>query len=80
MIRWEPLELLKQMYGTSGIRIWTISSLLVCSTFAAGDIEELRQLTQDRRFFEAGARVVCRKPLDAIGVHCLAVLWPPDGT
>ena len=36
----------------SGIAMRTLNLLLICSTLAAGDLEPLRQLTQDKRFFE----------------------------
>ena len=37
---------------TTGIGLWGINFLLVCSTLAAGDLEALRQLQLDKRFFE----------------------------
>ena len=34
------------------IALWKLCLLLICSTLSAGDLDELRQLTQDKRFFE----------------------------
>jgi predicted aspartyl protease len=48
-------------WGTTslnGIVMRTINLLLVCSTLAAGDLETLRQLTQDKRFFELRRELV----------------------